>query len=166
MTKYKRYKKPFWITLFSRQNKHHNHGVLGHTLKVVYHVIKKGHYRMILAALLHDIAKPLVAYQKPYDVLNNEYSFTNHEEAGYHLIKNWYINDYTKNIIRYHYHIRGMGKAKKNNPKKYRRYKREWDNLPLSLKKDLGLFLVCDDLGKKKGFSEATKNTKNTKRNT
>lgn len=154
----KRYGKAFWKTLFWHQNKWHAHGVAVHTLKVMYHLAKKGRYDLLGAGLLHDIAKPLTAYHDKEDIENGckDYSFTNHEELSYRIIKNWpvwLVSEKTKNIVRYHYHIRGMHKAKlKNNLGKYNRYKRDWDKLSLDFKKDLGVFLACDDLGKKRGF--------------
>jgi len=154
----KRYGKAFWTTMLWHQNKWHLHGVTVHTLKVMYHVIKKGRLDLLPAALLHDIAKPITAYHDADDIKGGckDYSFTNHEELSYRIIKNWpnwLISDYNKNIVRYHYHIRGMHKAKlKNKIGKYNRYKRDWDRLDLDFKKDLGVFLACDDLGKKKGW--------------
>lgn len=52
----------FFISLFWKQNKWHKHGVFIHTLRVVYYTFKGKEYRMIPAALLHDIGKPFVAY--------------------------------------------------------------------------------------------------------
>lgn len=144
--------KAYLMTLFIKQNKYHANGVLLHTLHVTYQAIKAKQYRMIVPALLHDIGKPAVAYQKPEDVINNEYSFTNHEEAGYQIIKNWFfINDYTKNMVRYHYLLRDMEKSKKKgNFARYRRLVRIFNKLPQDFKKDLGIFLKLDDLGKEK----------------
>ena len=59
-----------------------------HTLALVYHAIRAKEYKMITAGLLHDIGKPLVAYQDEKDKLTGEYSFTNHEEISYQLITN------------------------------------------------------------------------------
>lgn len=148
-----RYGKAFWITLLVKQNKYHTHSVLGHTFKVVYHLIKKGRYDMVMAGFLHDIAKPLAAYQDDGDKITGEYSFTNHEAMGYHVIKNWPVAKRTKDLVRYHYLIRGMYKAKqKGKLNKYKRQKRLWDSLDDTMRADLGVFLACDDLGKKKGF--------------
>jgi len=147
----KRYGKAFWTTLFWKQNKWHKHSVLGHTLKVTWELIKIKRYDLVLAGILHDIGKPLSAYQDDKDKITGEYSFTNHEEFSWHLIKNinW-ISDYTKDIVRYHYLIRGMKKAKeKGKFAKYRRLRKIWDTLDTGFKKDLGVFLKCDDLGKK-----------------
>lgn len=108
---------------------------------------------MLLAGLLHDIGKPYVAYQDEKDKITGEYSFHNHEEVSYHLIKNWPISTYTKKLVRYHYLIRGMKKAKeKNQLSKYRRLKRIYTNLDSNFIKDLKIFLHCDDLGKQKRF--------------
>ncbi len=105
---------------------------------------------MIPAAILHDIAKPLCAFQDDKDKLNNTYSFTNHEELSYQIIKNWYISDYTKKLVRYHYLIRGMKKAQeKDNIERYNRMKRQYDKLSEKEIKDLKIFLALDDGAKK-----------------
>jgi len=151
----KRFKKPFFKTLFWHQNKWHKHGVAVHTLKVMYHVAKMGRWDLVPAALFHDVAKPVTAYHDENDIKNGcvDYSFTNHEELGYHIIKNWpnwIINEHNKNVIRYHYHIRGMNKARKRkNINKLNRYKRGWAKLTDDFKKDLAVFLKADDLAKK-----------------
>ena len=62
------FSKPFLITLFWKQNNHHQHGVFLHTIKVVYPVIKNRDTKLITAALLYDIGKPVVAYQKEEDI--------------------------------------------------------------------------------------------------
>ncbi|MEO1938451.1 MAG: HD domain-containing protein, partial [Sulfurimonas sp.] len=67
--------KPFLKTLLWKQNKHHRHGVLLHTLRVAYYAMKNGDFKMLPAALLHDIGKPVVAYQKPEDIPLGEYIF-------------------------------------------------------------------------------------------
>ena len=141
----------FLYSLFWKQNKHHKHGVLVHTLRVVYYTIKNGDYKMVAAALLHDIGKPFVAYQKPEDVINKEFSFTNHEEISYQIIKNIpFISDYTKKLVRYHFLIRDIKKSKEKNPKRYKVKKRIYDKLDESFKQDLKRFLKYDDLGKGK----------------
>jgi len=57
---------------------------------------------MLLAGLLHDIGKPVVAYQKEEDIALGEYSFTDHEEMSYLIIKDWkFVSDYTKKLVRY-----------------------------------------------------------------
>ena len=149
----KRFKTPFWVTTFWHQNKHHKHGVLVHTLMVTYHLAKKGHWKMVPAGILHDIAKGMTAYKDADDILEDlgDYSFTNHEVFGWYLIKDWgFVSDYTKDIVRHHYLIRAMHKArKKGNTPKLKRLKRIWNKLDDDFKKDLAAFLVCDDLGKK-----------------
>jgi len=151
----KRFRKPFWVTMFYHQNKHHKHGVIIHTLKVTYHLIRKNRWDLVPAGLLHDIAKPLTAYQDEDDINEGlgDYSFTNHEVFGYTMLKNcpdWLVSDYTKNIVRYHYLIRGMHKARvKKDIPKLKRLKRIWSKLTPDFKDDLAIFLVCDDLGKK-----------------
>ena len=84
------YRKPFkffWITLLFRQNNYHRYGVLLHTLKVFYAVLKAKDYKFVAASLLHDIGKPFVAYQKPSDIAQGIYSFTAHEQKSYEIIK-------------------------------------------------------------------------------
>jgi len=150
-----RFKKPFWVTLFWHQIKWHRHGTFIHTLKVAYHVAKVGRWDLVPAALLHDIGKPITAYHDADDIAGGcvDYSFTLHEEIGYRLIEKlpeWLVSDYTKNVVRYHYHIRGMHKArKKGNTGRYNRMKRDWVGFDDNFKKDLALFLKADDLAKK-----------------
>ena len=143
--------KNFLITLFWKQNKHHKHSVLIHTLKVVYHCFKRKNYKMIPTAFLHDIGKPFVAYQKEEDKINNEYSFTNHEEKSYQIIKNIpFISKYTKDLVRYHYLIRKIDKSReKNDFNDLNKCLKIWNNLDENFKKDLKEFQICDDLGKK-----------------
>lgn len=144
-------RKEFFITLFVKQNKWHRYSVLVHTLAVVYHVVKHKHYGMISAAFLHDIGKPIIAFQDDKDKLTGEYSFTNHEEVSYHLIKKApFISEYTKRLVRYHYLIRGMYVAKKKGKlKKYYRMKRIYEGLDSNFIEELKMFIIFDDLGKK-----------------
>lgn len=154
----KRVNKDFFTAMFIKQNKYHAHSVLGHTVKVAYHLIRKGRWDLVPAGILHDIAKPLSAYQDADDIAEGKgyLSFTNHEVFGYHILKDcpsWLISDYTKNIVRHHYLIRGMYKAKKKgNYAKYRRLRRIWDKLDKTFKADLGTFMAADDEGKKSWF--------------
>jgi hypothetical protein len=144
------FKKEFFITLFIKQNKWHRFGILIHTLAVAFHIFKAKKYSMLGAAFLHDVGKPYVAYQNDEDKIIGEYSFHNHEEASYHIIKNWKISEYTKKLVRYHYLIRGMQKAKeKNHLGRYHRMKRVFENLDEDFQKELELFMYFDDLGKK-----------------
>lgn len=106
------FRKEFFITLFLKQNNYHKFGVLLHSLALVKHAIKYKQYKMIPAGILHDIGKPIIAFQDEKDKTTGEYSFHNHEELSYQIIKNWKISSYTKNLVRYHYLIRGMAKAK------------------------------------------------------
>ena len=146
-------RKEFYITLFIKQNKWHRFGVLLHTLAVVIHTFKAKKYKMIPAAFLHDIGKPYVAFQNEKDKQTGEYSFFNHEEISYHIIKNWKVSPYTKNLVRYHYLIRGMQKAKeKNLLGVYKRMKRNFDGLDDDFIEDLKLFMKFDDLGKERLF--------------
>lgn len=151
MNKNRIFRKEFFITLFIRQNKWHKYGVLLHTFALISHVLKSGYYEMFLAALLHDIGKPYVAFQDEDDKLTNQYSFHNHEEISYYLIKNWPISSYTKKLVRYHYLIRGMQKAKeKEQYGKYYRQKRIFNKLDEEFKNKLSIFMKFDDLAKSK----------------
>ncbi len=143
--------KPFLKTLFWKQNRHHRHGVLVHTLRVTYCTLINRNYKMIPAALLHDIGKPVVAYQKAEDIPLGEYSFTDHEEKSYEMIKEWrFVSDYTKELVRYHYLIRDIIKHKSKDPKRYKEKKEIWDVLSPNMQKDLTYFLGYDDCGKGK----------------
>ncbi|MCW8838695.1 MAG: HD domain-containing protein [Thiovulaceae bacterium] len=143
---------PFLKSLFFTQNKWHQHGVLVHTLRVLFYVIKRGHYKFIPAAILHDIGKPFTAFVKDEEDLEfNEYSFTNHEETSYQIIKNWFfLSEYTKNMVRYHYLIRDIKKSKEEDLTRYAKKVEIWDTLDDDFKDDLAEFLICDDLGKGK----------------
>jgi len=146
------FSKAFLDSLFFTQNKWHQHGVLLHTLRVVYYTLKHGDFKMLAAAFLHDIGKPFVAFKKDEeDFTFNEWSFTDHEEKSYQIIKNWpFISDYTKKIVRYHYLIRDMKKSKKEDSHRYIQKKQIWDSLDEELQADLYRFLQYDDLGKGK----------------
>jgi len=143
------------LTTFWKQNKWHKHGVLLHTINVVFSAIKNKDYKMIPAAFLHDIGKPIVATRDISDDLS--YSFKGHEEASYDIIKSWnFISKYTKELVRYHYLIRGKLKSlEKYNKtkdeeylKEYQRQQKIWDSLDEEMKKDLEKFLKYDDNGK------------------
>lgn len=143
-------RKEFLITLLFKQNKWHKYSVLVHTLALISHAIKNKQYKMIPAAILHDIGKPLIAFQDENDKLTGEYSFHNHEELSYQIIKKWNVSDYTKSLVRNHYLIRGMSKAQeKEQIGKYNRMKRNYDKLDESFKEELILFMKLDDLAKK-----------------
>jgi len=144
------FSKPFLKSLFFVQNKWHQHGVFIHTLRVLYHTIKRGEYRFIAAALLHDIGKPFTAFVKDEEDREfDEYSFTDHEERSYQIIKNWpFISSYTKNMVRYHYLIRDIEKSKKEDLIRYAKKMDIWETLDDEFKEDLAEFLICDDLGK------------------
>jgi hypothetical protein len=143
-------KKEFFLSICWKQNRWHRHGVFLHTLKVVYFLIKDHQYKMIPAGFLHDIGKPFVVYQDKEDKITGEYSFTNHEEISYQLIKDYnFISNYTKYLVRYHYLIRGMGNSKKRGEiSKYKRLKRIYDKLDVDIKKDINIFVRSDDKGK------------------
>lgn len=141
--------KSFFTTLFIKQNKYHKYSVLVHTLRVTEEVIKAKRYDFIAAALLHDIGKPFAAYQKPEDIETGEYSFTDHEEKSYQIIKNWFfISEYSKKLVRYHYIIRDIQKRKEKADIKYVELEKTFDSFEESFKKDLYEFMRCDDLGK------------------
>jgi len=140
--------KPFLWTLFISQNKWHKHSVLGHTLKVIYGTIKYKRYDLIIPAILHDIGKPFVAYKDEKDLKQpyESYSFTNHEEMSYMIIKNWYLSDRIKNIVRYHYLLRNIEKT--TNPNKLRRLQRIKKSLSSEFIKEIQTFQKIDDFGK------------------
>lgn len=146
------FSKPFLRSLFFVQNKWHQHGVLFHTLRVLYAILKAGAFRFLAAGLLHDIGKPFCAFQKDEeDRAFDEYSFTDHEERSYEIIKDWkFVSAYTKELVRYHYLIRDIQKSKTEDYARYERKKKIWDTLSEELKRDLERFIVFDDLGKGK----------------
>lgn len=142
-------RKEFFITLFWKQNKWHKHGVFMHTLRLVQECVKAKRYDFVVAGLLHDIAKPLSAFQDEKDKLEGTYSFHNHEELGYQVIKNWYLTDKTKLLVRYHYLLRGKSKAEeKGLMSKARRYERIINGLDKEMLDDLYLFQKLDDIAK------------------
>jgi len=143
---------PFLDSLFFMQNKWHQHGVLVHTLRVTYYALKAGDFKFFAAGLLHDVGKPFTAFKKDEeDYKFHEWSFTDHEEKSYQIIKNWFfISEYTKKIVRYHYLIRDIKKSKKEDLPRYAQKKAIWDALDEDLQKDLQRFLHYDDLGKGK----------------
>ena len=142
--------KEFLESLFFTQNKWHQHGVFVHTLRVAYYTLKAGQFKMFAAALLHDIGKPSTAYVKDEeDVEFGEYSFTDHEERSYQIIKNWFfLSQYTKDLVRYHYLIRDIKKSAIENKKRYETKKKVWDSLSDDMKNDLRVFIEFDDKGK------------------
>ncbi|DAB27833.1 MAG: phosphohydrolase [Sulfurimonas sp. RIFOXYD12_FULL_33_39] len=146
------FSKEFLKSLFFIQNKWHQHGVLIHTLRVTYNILKAGDFKFFAAGLLHDIGKPFCAYKKDAEDMEfGEYSFSDHEEKSYQIIKNWFfISDYTKQIVRYHYLIRDLIKSKEEDLPRYESKKKIWDTLNSDIKKDLEKFLLYDDLGKGK----------------
>lgn len=144
--------KPFLSSLFLTQNKWHQHGVLVHTLRVTYYCIKASEWRMVAAGLLHDVGKPFTAFKKDKEDFEfHEWSFTNHEERSYQIIKHWpFVSEYTKKLVRYHYLIRDIKKSKKENLKRYAQKVAIWDTLDEELQEDLYRFLSYDDAGKGK----------------
>ncbi|MEO1954629.1 MAG: HD domain-containing protein, partial [Campylobacterales bacterium] len=101
------------------------------------------------AGLLHDVGKPFTAFVKDdEDREFSEYSFTDHEERSYQIIKDWFfISEYTKKVVRYHYLIRDIKKSKTEDPSRYKIKKAIWDKLDGSFKEDLARFLLYDDQG-------------------
>lgn len=146
------YERAFLESLFFTQNKWHQHGVFVHTLRVIFSVIKKGHYRFIPAAIMHDFGKPVTAFRKDAEDFEfNEYSFTDHEEMSYQIIKDWsFVSAYTKSLVRYHYLIRDIKKSKTEDLPRYAEKQKIWDSLDSELHEDLELFFICDDEGKGK----------------
>ncbi|MFT7005100.1 MAG: HD superfamily phosphohydrolase [Sulfurimonas sp.] len=142
----------FMKSLFFTQNEWHQHGVFLHTLRVTYYTIKAKDFKLITAALLHDVGKPFSAFKKDEDdIIYGEYSFTDHEEVSYQIIKNWpFISEYTKNIVRYHYLIRDIKKSKIEKYDRYKNKKAVWESLNDEMHEELKRFLVYDDLGKGK----------------
>lgn len=147
----------FFFTLFIHQNKWHRFSVLIHTLAVVSQIIKARQYRMIAAGFLHDIGKPFSANKSVSDPDSWHSSFTNHEELSYQIIKHWpFVSDYSKNLVRYHYIIRGIEKAKARydeglGDKWLDRYNKQidsWDLLDDEMKAEIAIFMKLDDLGK------------------
>ena len=137
-----------------RQNEWHAHGVFLHTVKVTYYAVFKGGFKYLACALLHDVGKPITAFQNPEDIEKDIYSFTDHEERSYQIIKDWpLISDWTKLMVRHHYLIRSMSKEKDRNPDLYVEKRAAWESLPEELKVELAKFLKYDDLGKTVGWS-------------
>lgn len=147
----KLYSRAFWETLLLKQNKWHRHGVLIHTLKVVYQVCKAKDYKFLAAAFFHDLGKPIVAYRDEEDLITKEYSFTDHEEKSYQIVKNWpFLSDWSKDMIRYHYLIRDRHNSKKKGHlKRLARLEDSWSKLSPEFIQDLEQFLIYDDKGKK-----------------
>ena len=145
--------KSFMYTLLIGQNKWHNHSVLVHTLKVMYGTIKYNRLDLFSTALLHDIGKPFVAYKDSKDLKQpyESYSFTNHEEKSYEMIKNIpFISERTKLLVRYHYLLRGISKLKeKGNILQAKNNQKIWDLLDKKMQNDLIIFQEIDDYGKK-----------------
>ncbi len=142
----------FLSSLFCTQNKWHQHGVFVHTLRVTYYTLKARDFKFLAAGLLHDVGKPFSAFKKDdEDYEFHEWSFTDHEERSYLIIKSWpFVSEYTKKIVRYHYLIRDIKKSKKENLKRYIQKQKIWDSLDDEMHKDLHQFLEYDDRGKGK----------------
>ena len=146
------FSKNYLKSLFFVQNKWHQHGILVHTLRVVYYTLKSKEFKMLGTAFFHDIGKASTAFVKDEeDRKYNEYSFTDHEERSYEIIKNWYfLSEYTKNMVRYHYLIRDIYLSKTRDELRYKKKKIIWESLSQSMRNDLNVFLILDDKGKGK----------------
>jgi len=146
------FSKAYFESLFFVQNKWHQHGVFVHTCRVVYYTLKAAQFKMLPTAIFHDIGKPSTAFVKDEEDREfHEYSFTDHEERSYQIIKNWiFLSSYTKEMVRYHYLIRDIKKSSTENPKRYEKKKKIWDSLNSNMHDDLALFLKFDDMGKGK----------------
>ena len=144
--------KAFLDSLFFTQNKWHQHGVFIHTLRVTYYALKAGDWNFFAAGILHDIGKPFSAFKKDEEDFEfNEWSFTDHEERSYQIIKNWsFVSEYTKKIVRYHYLIRDIKKSKKSDLERYAQKQAIWEILDEEMQDDLYRFLSYDDKGKGK----------------
>jgi predicted HD phosphohydrolase len=144
--------KAFLQSLFCVQNEWHQHSVLVHTLRVTYYAVKGSGIKFFAAGLFHDIGKPYTAFKKDEDDIKyNEWSFTDHEEKSYQIIKNWpFLSEYTKLIVRYHYLIRDIKKTKDKNPERHKEKKAIWDSLSKEMQTDLKEFIQYDDMGKGK----------------
>ena len=141
----------FWETLLFKQNKWHRHGVFIHTLKVVYQVLKAKDYKFLATAFFHDLGKPIVAFRDEEDLITGEYSFRDHEEKSYQIVKNWpFLSLWSKDMIRYHYLIRDRKNSKKRGHfKRLARLEESWNKLSPEFIQDLEQFLIYDDKGKK-----------------
>ena len=107
---------------------------------------------MLAAGFLHDVGKPSTAFKKDEeDEEFHEWSFTDHEERSYEMIKDCsFVSEYTKKLVRYHYLIRDIKKSKKEDLERYVQKQAIWDTLDEEMKMDLKIFLTHDDAGKGK----------------
>jgi predicted HD phosphohydrolase len=142
----------FLDSLFFTQNKWHQHGVFLHTLRVTYYAVQSEGMKFFAAGLLHDVGKPFTAFKKDEEDFEfDEWSFTDHEERSYQIIKNCsFVSEYSKKIVRYHYLIRDIKKSKKEDLARFEKKQAIWDSLDVSMQEDLRRFLIYDDRGKGK----------------
>lgn len=156
--------KALLTTLFIKQNQYHKYSVLRHTFEVAKECFKSKRYDFLAAAILHDIGKPVVAFQDEQDKIKKTYSFHGHEEKSFRIIKNWFfISEKTKILVRYHYLITGMASDNRKYNKtghikfleSYNNRFAIWNNLSEELQDSLLLFKIFDDNGK--GYPESEK---------
>ena len=156
--------KAFFVTLFIKQNQYHKYSVLRHTIEVAKECLKNKRFDFLAAAILHDIGKPVVAFQDDQDKIKKTYSFHGHEEKSYQLIKNWFfISEKTKILVRYHYLITGMASDMRKYDKighikfknSYENRFNIWSELNEDLQDSLLLFKIFDDNGK--GYPDSEK---------
>jgi hypothetical protein len=108
--------KKFWHTLLFKQNNQYPYGIIIYNIKTLWNILKNKDYRFIPVALLHTIGKPFAAYQTQKDIINKEYSFTDHEEVSYQIIQNYsFINQWTKDMVRYHNLLNIINTNEQNN---------------------------------------------------
>lgn len=126
---------------------------------VFWYTLLSSRRRFLLAALLHDIGKPFVATLK---LDGYDYSFTNHEEKSYQMIKRIpFISNYTKKLVRYHYLRRRIIKDSKKLKEGRRASNGDpvtqesinkmidiYNSLPRKFQRDLRMFQKLDDKAK------------------
>lgn len=144
--------KNFFISLFIKQNHWHTSSVFGHTLKVMFVTLKHRDYKYFIPAFYHDFGKPFTATQDESDIQFGTYSFPDHEEKSFQIIKEWpFLSDWTKTIVRYHYLIRDIDKSlRKGKIERHNEKKAIFESLSDELKEELQIFMNYDDEGKKR----------------
>lgn len=126
---------------------------------VFWYALLSSRRRFFLAALLHDVGKPFVA---TLDEDGHDYSFTNHEEKSYQIIKQIpFISNYTKNLVRYHYIRRRIVKDSKKlregknssngdliTQESVNKMINTYNSFPKEFQRDLRMFQKLDDKAK------------------